>query len=58
VAHLSHVLEQIQAVEVQIGSRAIVRTTKLSAESVEVLASLGVARPNDVLAVRDLPGAA
>lgn len=56
--NLSHVLEQIQAVEVQVGSRAIVRTTKLTAEAERVLASLGVARPNDVLAVRDLGGAA
>jgi transposase len=56
--NLSHVLEQIHAVEVHVGSRAIVRTTKLTAEAADVLASLGVARPNDVLAVRDLPGAA
>ena len=57
-ANLAHVLEQIQAVEVQIGARAIVRTTKLSAQAQRTLATLGVARPKDVLAVRDLPGAA
>jgi transposase len=56
--NLSHVLEQIHAVEVQVGSRAIVRTTKLTEEAAAVLARLGVARPNDVLAVRELPGTA
>lgn len=56
--NLAHVLEQIHAVEVQVGSRAIVRTTKLTEEAAAVLASLGVAKPNDVLAVRDITGAA
>jgi len=53
--NVSHVLEQIHAVEVQVGSRAIVRTTKLTEEAVATLASLGVARPNDVLSVREMP---
>ena len=53
--NLAHVLEQIQAVEVQIGSKAIVRTTKLTEAAEKVLVSLGVAKPKDVLHVRDLP---
>ena len=50
--NLSHVLEQIQAVEVQVGPNSIVRATKLTDDAVRVLASLGVAKPNDVLALR------
>jgi transposase len=56
--NVSHILEQIQAVEVQVGSKAIVRATKLTPEAAAMLASLGVARPKDVLGVRDLPGGA
>lgn len=56
--NVSHVLEQIQAVEVQIGPKAIVRTTKLTPNAAAVLASLGVARPKDILGVRDVPGRA
>jgi len=56
--NISHVLEQIHAVEVQVGSKTIVRTTELTADAQRVLASLGVARPKDVLAVRDAAPAA
>lgn len=56
--NISHVLGQIQAVEVELGQKTIVRTTKLTEEAERVLASLGVAIPNDVLAVRDRPASA
>lgn len=55
--NIAHVLQQIQAVEVQVGCRTIVRTTKLTDEALRLLASLGAARPKDVLAVRETPGA-
>lgn len=53
--NLAHVLEQIQAVEIQAAGKTIVRTTKLTDAAQRVLASLGVAKPKDVLDVRDLP---
>ena len=53
--NLSHVLEQIKAIELQVGQKAIVRTTKLTEEARRVLVSLGVPRPKDVLEVRDVP---
>ena len=51
--NLAHVLEQIQAVTIQVGARTIVRTTKLTAQAEQVLASLGVPRPKEILAVRE-----
>lgn len=56
--NISHVLEQVQAVELHVGSKAIVRTTKLTEAAERVLASLGVAKPKDVLDVRELPATA
>ena len=56
--NISHVLERVQAVELRIGARTIVRPTELTPEAAALLASLGVARPKGVLDVRDAPSVA
>jgi transposase len=53
--NVSHVLEQIQAVTLQVGPKAIVRTTKLTEEARSLLVSLGVSRPKEILEVREAP---